>query len=213
MMLDTIICALVLVAVQLRICAALLPRGWRVALAVVVFVWALLPFPWGLSGWVLSYLSAFSVTSGLLAVLAIQHRLAGHYWLPVGQLRGACLMMVGLALWFYPMSMGSSYADPYALGFGNFAFSTALLLVGLLAWVVRAYASCLILVAAQFAFRFDVLASDNLWDYLIDPWLVFWAAGWLVRDRIIRARALPAADQGAKEDEPSLPAGQQQAAR
>ena len=90
------------------------------------------------------------------------------------------------------MSMGSSYADPYALGFGDFVFSTALLLIGLLAWVTRAYASCLILVAAQCAFGAGWLASDNLWDYLIDPWLVCWAAGWLLRDRLLRARAMPA---------------------
>ena len=61
-------------------------------------------------------------------------------------------MLVLMALWFYPMSMGSSYTDPYALGFGNFQFSTALLLLGLLAWVLRAYATCLILVSAQLGF-------------------------------------------------------------
>lgn len=192
MTLDTVICALVLVAVQLRISAALLPRNGRIVLAAVVFVWALLPFPWGPASWVLSYLAGFSVSTGLLALLAIQHRIVGHYWLPVGQLRGACILLVLLALGFYPMSMGSSYTDPYALGFGNFGFATALLLVGLAAWVLQAYACCLILVAAQLAFGAHLLASDNLWDYLIDPWLVFWALGWLVRDRALRRRALSA---------------------
>ncbi|MED5387536.1 MAG: hypothetical protein VX793_01690 [Pseudomonadota bacterium] len=200
MTLDILICALVLVAVQLRMSAALLSLRGRIALSVVVFVWSFLPYPWGLAAWTVSYLSTFSITSGLLAILAIQHRIVGHYWLPLGQLRGACVMLVLMALWFYPMSMGSSYADPYALGFGSFGFSTALLLVGLLAWVVRAYASCLILVAAQFAFGADVLVSDNLWDYLIDPWLVFWAAGWLIRDRLLQARAMPAPETASSRD-------------
>ena len=140
---------------------------------------------------------------GLLAVLAIQHRIVGHYWLPLKQLRGACMMLVLMALWFYPMSMGSSYTDPYALGFGNFQFSTALLLLGLLAWVLRAYATCLILVSAQLAFGADLLVSDNLWDYLIDPWLVLWAAGWLIRDRLLQARAMPAPETPAASSQSS----------
>ncbi|MGB1923551.1 MAG: hypothetical protein ACPHM2_09975, partial [Alcanivorax sp.] len=186
MTLDILVCALVLVAVQLRISASLLSVRGRIILSVLVFVWAVLPFPWGLAPWVNSYLAGFSISSGLLAVLAIQHRIVGHYWLPLKQLRGACMMLVLMALWFYPMSMGSSYTDPYALGFGNFQFSTALLLLGLLAWVLRAYATCLILVSAQLAFGADLLVSDNLWDYLIDPWLVLWAAGWLIRDRLLQ---------------------------
>ena len=197
MTVDLLIAALVLVAVQLRMTAALLPRPARVALALVVFVWALLPYPWGAAAWVLSYLASFSVASGLLAVLAIKHRITGFYWLPVNQLRGACVLLVVLALWFYPTSMGSTYLDPYAMGYGNFSLNTALLLVGLLAWVLRAYASCLILVAAQLAFRMDLLASDNLWDYLLDPWLVCWAAGWLIRDRLRRSRQGDAESQSA----------------
>lgn len=189
MSVDLLIAALILVAVQLRMSAAMLSLKARVVLALVVFVWALLPYPWGPAAWVLSYFASFSVASGLLAVLAIKHRITGYYWLPVNQLRGACVLLVVLALWFYPTSMGSSYLDPYALGYGSFSLSTALLLVGLAAWVMRAYASCLILVAAQLAFRLDLLASDNLWDYLIDPWLVFWAAGWLIRDRVLQSRA------------------------
>lgn len=203
MTLDILVCALVLVAVQLRISASLLSVRGRIMLAVVVFVWSVLPFPWGLAPWVLSYLAGFSISSGLLAILAIQHRIVGHYWLPLGQLRGACLMLVLMALWFYPMSMGSSYADPYALGFGDFGFSTALLLVGLFAWVMRAYASCLILVAAQLAFGAGLLVSDNLWDYLMDPWLVCWAAGWLIRDRLLQVRAMPAPQKPSVSDNQS----------
>ena len=203
MTLDILVCALVLVAVQLRISASLLSVRGRIILSVLVFVWAVLPFPLGLAPWVNSYLAGFSISSGLLAVLAIQHRIVGHYWLPLKQLRGACMMLVLMALWFYPMSMGSSYADPYALGFGNFQFSTALLLLGLLAWVLRAYATCLILVSAQLAFGADLLVSDNLWDYLIDPWLVLWAAGWLIRDRLLQARAMPAPETPAASSQSS----------
>ena len=68
-----------------------------------------------------------------------------------------------------------------------------LLLIGLFAWMNRAYAPCVVLIAAQGAFYFNLLHSDNLWDYLIDPWLVFWATGWLVRDRLVVRRDVRAA--------------------
>ena len=61
------------------------------------------------------------------------------------------------------------------------------------AWMNRAYAPCVVLIAAQGAFYFNLLHSDNLWDYLIDPWLVFWATGWLVRDRLVVRRDVRAA--------------------
>ena len=68
---------------------------------------------------------------------------------------------------------------------------------------MRAYATCLILVSAQLAFGADLLVSDNLWDYLIDPWLVLWAAGWLIRDRLLQARAMPAPETPAASSQPS----------
>lgn len=49
MTLDILVCALVLVAVQLRISASLLSVRGRIILSVLVFVWAVLPFPWGLA--------------------------------------------------------------------------------------------------------------------------------------------------------------------
>ncbi len=191
-MIPNILCALMLAAVWLRL-SVRLPLAVRGGLALLLAVWALLPFPVGLAGWVMSYLSHLSITSGLLALVAIQHRLSGHYWLPVGQLRAVCVMLVALALFFYPMSLGSSYADPYALGFGDVLFSSVLLLIGLFAWLNRAYAPCVVLIAAQGAFYFNLLHSDNLWDYLIDPWLVLWATGWLVRDRLVMRRDVRAA--------------------
>lgn len=187
-MFDLLIAALVLCAVVLRF-ASVLPVGVRAVLAVLVVVTALLPFPMGLAPWLLSYVSSFSVTSGLLALLAISHRLVGFRPMPEAQLRAACVMLVLLALAFYPMSLGTGYFDPYALGFGSFEMNTALLLLGLLAWVLRYYACCAVLVLAQFAYGAKLLASDNLWDYLLDPMLVGWAVGWLIRERASRNAA------------------------
>jgi len=188
MLVSVVVCAFILVAVSLRL-SSRWPVRRRALVAAAVLVLSLLPFPYGLAPWVLSYLGDFSLTSGMLALLAILHRLRGHQFLSMGQTRMACLLLVFLALWFYPMSLGSSYEDPYAWGFGDLIFSCMLLLLGVVAWLSRAYASCIILVVAQLAYAWRLLPSDNLWDYLIDPWLVFWASGWLIRDRLLARRA------------------------
>lgn len=179
--LDSCLAALVLVAVALRYGRSL-PQPGRVVLALLVLVWALLPWPWGAAAWVLSYLSSFSVSAALLALVAIQLRLGGGFALPRQQLRQVCWLLVLVATCFYPPSLGVDGIDPYSWGYGNVNLNIALLLVGGVALVLRNYLLCVLLVVAQLAFAARLLVSDNLWDYLFDPFLVFWAIGWLVQD-------------------------------
>lgn len=160
-----------------------------VPLAIVVVLASVLPMPWGLGMWVRSYLGEFSLTMGTLALLFMHQRLGGRAQIDAGQLRALCWAVTLTALWFYPMSLGASYLDPYSLGFGDWRFSLVLLALGLLAWQRGAYGLCLLLVSAQLGFGLRVMPSDNLWDYLIDPWLLCWCAGWLVRDAVLRRRA------------------------
>jgi len=196
-MISMILTALVLAAIAGRVACAL-PVKPRSLVMALVFVAAALPFPWGVAGWVQSLTSEFSVTSALLALAAILHRVRGDVLLPESSLRTACWLVAGLSLVFYPLSLGVSLLDPYALGYGDFRFSTALLLIGMLAWVLRAWAICVVLVCAQLAYAADLLRSDNLWNYLLDPFLVMWVYGWLVRD-LLRTRGRQATEDGGQE--------------
>lgn len=196
-MISTILTALVLTAIAGRLVYAL-PRKARVLVMALLFVVSALPFPWGAAGWVQSFTSEFSVTSALLALAAILHRVRGNMLLPESSLRAACWLVAGLSLAFYPLSLGVSLLDPYALGYGDFRFSTALLLIGMLAWVMRAWAVCVVLVCAQLAYAADLLRSDNLWNYLLDPFLVMWVYGWLVRD-LLRSRRRQHTEEGGQE--------------
>lgn len=183
-MMADVITALVVAAVVLRF-ATLLRAGYclRAFLAMAAILGTLLPWPYGLAGWVQAHFGEFSITTGLLAAEALHHRVRGSRLLSDGQLRTGCMLVAALAVVFYPMSLGMTELDPYTFGYGDFLFSSVLLLLGLAAWVNRAWAPCAVLILAQFAFHFDLLSSNNLWDYLIDPALAVWAIGWLVRDR------------------------------
>ena len=189
-MIGSIIWGLGWASLVLRIC-----HGWfsvraRAVIFVLVVVLALLPFPWGLNCWLLAITGEFSITTGLLAMLATVHRMRGKTVLTVSEWRAAGVLLAVLARRYSPMRLGATYLDPYALGYGDYRLSTALLLVGLFAWVCRAYVSCFILIIAQGAYWFGVLGSDNLWDYLIDPYLCFLVLGWTVRD-IYRRSCIP----------------------
>lgn len=189
-MIAGLITALVVAAVVLRLLAPLsLPVWLRAVLAAVAIGATLWPWPYGLAGWIQAHLGEFSITTGLLAAEALHHRLRGARWLSDRELEAGCTLVAVLALAFYPMSLGFGALDPYALGYGSFAFSSVLLLLGMLAWVTRVWAPCVVLVLAQFAFHFELLASANLWDYLIDPALTVWAIGWLLRRRLRRPAA------------------------
>lgn len=194
-MISVPVAALVLAAIAGRFAQRLSCRRQRAAVMLLVFVLAVLPFPWGAASWLISVTGPFSVGSLLLALAAIAHRLRGSPLLAAAALRPACWALVLVALLFYPLSLGVSSLDPYAWGYGDFRFSTALLLLGMLAWVWRAWLVCAVLVAAQFAFAARLLEADNLWNYLFDPMLVCWAFGWVLRDAWRRWRRAGTPDQ------------------
>ncbi|MDF1820397.1 MAG: hypothetical protein P1U64_02420 [Alcanivoracaceae bacterium] len=181
-MTGTLVMAAALAAVVLALAGwrrrTLLQRRVLTMLALVV---ALLPWPFGAAHWLEGLLSQLSITSGLLAVIMLMRANGMPSVMPDDQRRMLCVVVLLVAPWFYPLSLGAAALDPYAWGFGDFRFSTALLLLGLAAWVSRAYALCLILVLGQVAFHFRLLHSDNLWDYLLDPALVVYALVTVVR--------------------------------
>lgn len=189
-MMAPLFSGLVAAAVLLRLTSPLItsPRS-RVAILVLVLAWAWVPWPLGLHGWLESYMSYFSVTTALVALAALAWRLGGVTLIAEAQMRGLCVVVALVAVWFYPMSLGASPLDPYALGYGDFRFSSALLMLGLLAWLLRAWAACVILALGQLAYAAGLMPSDNLWDYLVDPWLALFAFGWLIRDGRKRLRA------------------------
>lgn len=78
----------------------------------------------------------------------------------------------GLSLVLYPATMGLTYFDPYRWGFNP---RPMIVLVGALALLMLALRNRLavwMLAVGTVAFALRLKASENYWDYLIDPLLM-----------------------------------------
>ena len=97
------------------------------------------------------------------------------------ELQTLAAFVLASAAFLYPMALGLTSFDPYALGYPHRmrGFLLGLAPVALFAWFRGRLLLLLAVVLALAAFRFELLESRNLWDYLLDPWLavgmLFWA--------------------------------------
>ena len=90
------------------------------------------------------------------------------------------VFIVLVAAMFYPLSLGVGMVDPYSWGYAPSIFLVAIFAIALLAWVFGWYRGVWILGFAVGAWSCNWHESSNLWDYLLDPFLVLWASWGLV---------------------------------
>lgn len=82
------------------------------------------------------------------------------------------VLFVVLAALLYPATMGLTYVDPYRWGFNPRPLIVCIGVLNLaLLWLGNALAVWM-LALATLAFALRLKASENYWDYLIDPLLV-----------------------------------------
>ena len=84
----------------------------------------------------------------------------------------------------YPMALGVGMFDPYRLGFGNLWLIAGLLLVTLIAWIRHYTLVALSIALAVLAWSLGWYESNNLWDYLLDPWVSIYALGALLKHTV-----------------------------
>jgi len=90
--------------------------------------------------------------------------------------RIALLILIALAaLALYPMALGAGAYDPYPLGYGNLQFVVALLLLALAAWFRKFVLIAACIALATMAWAVGWYESNNLWDYLLDPFIAIYA--------------------------------------
>ena len=159
-----------------------LPRAARIAIVLAVGALAFVPFGGlMLSGYLRAALGDLSIVSTGLLSIAVVHYVNGKRHMPDSQtaILAATALLAGAVL--YPPALGLTYFDPYALGYASPVLAGALLLLALAAWYRRLEWLVALLLVAVFARLANALESRNLWDYLIDPWLVLYSLFWLAR--------------------------------
>lgn len=155
---------------------AKLARPRLALLAGAVFVLMLIPFggmPY--AAYVRGMTGDLSITTLVLLCCALLRPWCGCVAAGAKH-RLALLSLIALtALALYPMALGAGAYDPYHLGYGNLQFVAALLLLALAAWS-RGYLMITLCIAlATLAWAAGWYESDNLWDYLLDPFVSVYA--------------------------------------
>ena len=126
-----------------------------------------------------TYIGDLSISSLVLLSWAMLCRFGLPGASPRDRLASLALF-AGLAVLLYPAALGLSYSDPYQLGFAPRPMLLVLGLLSLVLIIQRSWLGALALVLATLAFSLRLNASENYWDYLIDPYLALYSLGALL---------------------------------
>ncbi len=108
----------------------------------------------------------------------------------------ALVFVAVAAIVLYPMALGIGRFDPYRLGYGSLWFVSGIFAVALAAWFARINLLAVCLALATVAWSVRWYESTNLWDYLLDPLVSFYALGALVPCGVRTLRATRAVATG-----------------
>lgn len=147
-------------------------RNYKLGLAAALTILLLIPFGGlSLAEILRGLLGDLSITSLLMLVLALRINT------DVLQQRNLKIFIALMALVLFPFALGVGMFDPYRLGFGNPGFIAALLLISLGTYYLRQTYIALSITLAALAWSVGWGEANNLWNYLIDPWLGIYALG------------------------------------
>lgn len=124
-----------------------------------------------LAGWVLGINANFSIPLTALLFGKLWQNATGVVLLDRHARQTAWIfgLFAGLALYPSVLGFGPAKAlDPYGLGYGS-TLCPLLLLALTVALLITRNRFGVVLVAAVFAYDFQLLESPNFWDYLVDP--------------------------------------------
>ena len=147
--------------------------GWRPTLILILISVCVILFPvkgMPLSRWLFSMNANFSITlTALLFCRVLQNGPEIRLFRPI-DFQTAWIFAAVAGLIFYPMALGMGPFDPYGAGWEfSWLSVTILFLTIILAVLKNRFAVVLLL--AVLAWNFHLLESQNLWDYLLDPFL------------------------------------------
>lgn len=152
--------------------ALALTRRWRPWLLPVLAALGFIPVnDLPLAAYVRSYTDDLAITTLVLLAWVSLQRLGVVQPLPTVRRVQVLVLFAGLAAVLYPATLGLTYVDPYRWGFNP---RPMIVLIGLTALVLlwlRNTLGVAMLALGTLAFALRLKASENYWDYLIDPLL------------------------------------------
>ncbi len=172
--------ALLLAAVVVWLVRLIWPQRCSIKTpAAAIIVVSLLPL--GEMSWAQYSDGIFGDLSIVTIVLLVRYLL--YPAAPKQQSRGLFILLAITGLLFYPGALGLGMLDPYRWGYlntyhgllGPMLFLALLGLVLLVAYLRRNWLIMLCLVSALIGLQLQLMASRNLWDYLLDPLVVIYA--------------------------------------
>jgi hypothetical protein len=162
---------------------------WATAICFVV-LWCSVGAPQlPLVAYIRGITSDLSITLVVLACLDFRWRLWGLAAVDLRE-RMALNAVVGVAaLFLYPLALGWGDWDIYRVGWSGPGMWVGLLILSLFCLVQGLRLVPILVALALLSWRFGILESSNLWDYLMDPWLAFAALFQCVRWGVEQLRA------------------------
>ncbi len=130
-----------------------------------------------LSTWLLPYTGMLSLTSLLLIWDALEQYRQCYRWQLLTKIE-QCLIYnssIVLGLSVYPTTLGLFNIELYSLGFTGVILPSILGIVAGIAWIYHAKAIAYLLLAVLWAWLLNLGESQNLWDYVLDPWLFLYS--------------------------------------
>lgn len=163
-----------------------LPVRYRGLLLLAVLVIGIIPLPTGLSlaGYLRGLTDELSITAVIWMLAGTALRLG---WLQPGSGTYSwqlCSIFAVLGVLLYPASMGVGMLDTYSWGYSPRMLIGLMGVLTLVLLLLGNMLGVLMLTLATLAFILDIKASDNYWDYLIDPFVVLYSIGVLVANLI-----------------------------
>jgi hypothetical protein len=166
------------------------PQGWRLTLILALISGIISLLPVGglpLARWLIGINANFSFPLLAIAFNKVWENATGSRVLDQNASMASWVFGLAAGLALYPMALGLGSFDPYTLGWGTsplFAF----LAMATIVLVLMKNRFAVVLIACILGYDLNLLESANLWDYLVDPFFVFFSFGVLSNRLIGRLR-------------------------
>jgi len=149
-------------------------RGWRATLILGFICAFIVVTPMGglpLARWMISFNANFSISLTAILFCKVLESYFGVKLLDKNALLTCWVFSLTAGVILYPMALGLSRLDPYLAGWGfSWLFVVVCGVTILLLIMKNRFA--VVLIAAILAHNLCLLESTNLWDYLVDPFMV-----------------------------------------